>query len=120
MKLQLQDDFLRVRIDEAELALLLAGGTVSLRVGAPSVFALDIELASGLQLDRDETWRLCLPAETVRAYGQTLPRRDALRFDLVRSEASVLAIDFEVDVRDSLQVRGPRRREQMETSPPRA
>jgi hypothetical protein len=108
MKVQLQADSLRVRLDEAELAELLAGRPLQLRTpaGPGTLFALRVELAPALALEPGSEWRLALPDEAVRAYAGTLPRRDALAFALAGGEAG-LRVDFEVDARDSRKVRGP-------------
>lgn len=109
MKLQLQPQSLRLRLDEAELAALLAGQPLGLDVGqgTTTLFTLRVGLgqAAGLHAD-GPAWRLTLPEPELRAYIETLPRRDALALTL----GGDLRLDFEVDVRDSLQVRGPRRR----------
>jgi hypothetical protein len=111
MKVQLQADSLRVRVDEAELTALLAGKVLRLRTqaGAATLFALRVELAPASVLVPGEQWRLALPLETVRAYAGTLPRRDALALAFAG-----LRVDFEVDARDSRKVRGPRSRDVLE------
>jgi hypothetical protein len=108
MKVQLQADSLRVRLDEAALARLLAGQPLHLRTpaGTGTLFALRVELAPALALESDGEWRLALPDAAVRAYAATLPRRDALAFALPGGETG-LRVDFEVDARDSRKVRGP-------------
>ena len=40
---------------------------------------------------------------------ETLPRRDALVVGLTGSGGEPLRLEFEVDVRDSVKVRGPRK-----------
>ena len=108
MKVQLQDDALRVRLDEAELAQLLAGRSPCLRTpsGTGTLFALRVELAPAFAFEPGDAWRLALPDATVRAWADTLPRRDALSF-AVAGGANGLRVDFEVDARDSRKVRGP-------------
>jgi hypothetical protein len=113
VKLQLQSGSLRVRVDEAELAQLLAGGQLALSLGDPAapLFRLQLELADGLHFEGGRDWRLSLPRAEVESYRDTLPNKAARRF-LIDGEANPpLALDFEVDVRDSLQHRGPRRRQ---------
>ncbi len=112
MKLQIQTQSLRLRVDEAELAQLLAGQAlgVDVRSAGQAVFQLRLALAESLSLQIGADWTLHLPEAELRAYVATLPRRDALAFDLASGEEEPLRLDFEVDVRDSLQVRGPRRR----------
>jgi hypothetical protein len=110
MKLQLQAQALRLRLDERELGALLAGSALTLRLGSPEQPLLDLQVtqASTLQFEAAAAgvWRLQLPAAELRAYADTLPRRDALSLPL----GGALVLDFEVDVRDSLRERGPKRR----------
>lgn len=109
MKLQIQSNTLRLRIDERELADLLAGKTLELALqwqGA-SLLELQVMLASALHFSaRGAAWRMQLPDDALRAYAEALPRRDALSLRL----ADELTLDFEVDVRDSLRERGAKRR----------
>jgi hypothetical protein len=109
MKLQLQEGSLRLRIDERELAGLLAGHALELAVRAQRepFLHLTVVLAPSLSLVREgDHWRLQLPDAALHAYAKTLPRRDALSLALSED----LGIDFEVDVRDSIRQRGARRR----------
>lgn len=115
MKVQIQRQELRFRIDEDELAALLAGGEV---VNATSLDAgsgfrqrlgLHADASPSLETLADE-WRLLLPESAVRDHAQRLPCKHALIFELVRAEDVMLTVRFEVDVRDSVQVRGPGRR----------
>ena len=112
MKLQMQAQSLRVRVDEAELARLLGGETLSLRTccAGKMLFALDLGLGDRLALVPGANWQLTLADTELRDYVDTLPRRAALSLELVQGEDAPLRIDFEVDVRDSVQVRGAKRR----------
>lgn len=112
VKLQVQDGSLRLRLDEAELATLLGGGIVGLRACLDGRPLLDVSVRLGDMnaLDLGTVWSIALRRDDVHAYVGTLPRRDALRLPLGSGEGA-LALDFEVDVRDSLQLRGARRRE---------
>lgn len=112
MKLQIQGQSLRFRIDEAELAALLETGWVQDRseLGADRVHLRRIESTSASSASLDwqiDSISLRLPLPVLRDYAASLPRRDALPVDC----GLPLRVDFEVDVRDSLQRRGPRRRE---------
>ena len=109
MKVQLQSDALRLRVDEAELARLLAGQTLCLQTwlhGRP-VFALELHSGAALALAVDAIWQCVLPMPALREYAETLPRRDALALFPDAADAASLRIDFEVDVRDSRKQRGP-------------
>ena len=115
MKLQIQGQSLRFRLDEAELARLLAGETIAnvTDLGPGTGFCqwlgLHPDPTPRLQTAHGE-WRLWLPEPAVRDYVARLPCREALRFELARDGSAALSLRFEVDVRDSLQVRGARRR----------
>lgn len=115
MKLQLQGQVMRLRIDESELERLLAGETIlnTTDLGQAGTFTQALSLCAQtvvtLETDRDR-WLLQLPQDTVHEYVARLPCRDALAFELTLGEGANLSFRFEVDVRDSLQVRGARRR----------
>ncbi|MGV8922095.1 MAG: hypothetical protein ACOH1L_01930 [Thermomonas sp.] len=128
MKLQVQGQRVRLRVDEAELARLLAGETVANRtlLGATTEFSQWLVLCPGSGASegtsstpslvvRDGGWHVALPRDAVEAYAGHLPCRHALGFELDLGGAEVVGVDFEVDVRDSLKARGPRRRQE----PPR-
>ena len=121
MKLQLQGQNVRLRVDEAELARLLAGENVVNRIvlGAAIEFRQTLCLGTGKDastapsLDvRDGGWDVALPREAVEAYAGQLPCRHALAFELGLGAGEAVELNFEVDVRDSLQARGPRRRQE--------
>ena len=115
MKLQVQGQRVRLRIDESELTRLLAGETIlnSTTLGAGQVFSQSLELRA---LGAPELvasagcWMLRLPRGVVDDYVLRLPCRDALAFELPLPGDATLSLRFEVDVRDSPQARGPRRR----------
>lgn len=115
MKLHLQGQRMRLRLDEAELARLLTGEAIvnSTGLGMGLHFSQSLRLHAhahpALEAAPGE-WRVGLPDVAVHDYVQRLPCRDALEFSLPRDGGEVLTLDFEVDVRDSLQVRGSRRR----------
>ncbi len=115
MKLQIQGQSLRFRIDEAELSCLLAGEMLEGRtqITADRYFSQAIGLHAGKQVMLEvlpDRWRVLLPEGRLRDYVARLPCRDALAFAVTVAEGVGLSVQFEVDVRDSLQVRGPRRR----------
>lgn len=124
MKLQLQGQRVRLRVDEAELARLLAGETVVNRtmLDASTEFSQRLVLIADSGADdgartapsfalRDGGWHVALPRCAVEIYAGQLPCRHALGFEIDLGGAQMVNVDFEVDVRDSLKERGPRRRQ---------
>ena len=112
MKLQLEGQRLRLRIDEAELARLLAGETLADPTRLAPAQSLERRLCLRDQAAATLDWSggnivLVLPCAAVQDYSTSLPRRDALRFALGEGETA-LTLDFEVDVRDSVRTRLPR------------
>lgn len=113
MRLQIEGQELRFRIDEAELAVLTGGGDV---VNA-TVLGDGVRFRQCLRLHADATpsfaacaegWRLLLPEAAVSELVRRLPCKQGLVFALERD--SPLTLRFDVDVRDSLRHRGVVRR----------
>lgn len=118
MKLQLQGQSMRLRIDEAELARLMAGETVinETLLGSATNFSQSLLLGkeqTPTLAVRDDAWQVILPISAMVDYVEQLPCRHPLSFELVMGGGTPVSLDFEVDVRDSLQARGPRRRQQV-------
>ena len=111
MKLQVQRQALRVRVTEAELQDLLAGAPLRLDLRFSGQDMLSLELITGPEtsVQPGDVWRLRLSRTELRDYAGTLPRRDALVAALTGSGGEPLRLEFEVDVRDSVKVRGPRK-----------
>lgn len=117
MKLQLQGQGMRLRVDEAELARLLAGETVVNRIALGVAVEFSQWLALGARTKPslvvvDGNWHVELPRSAIEAYAGQLPCRHALGFELDLGGVDMVGLDFEVDVRDSLKARGPRGRQQ--------
>jgi hypothetical protein len=119
VKLQLQTGSLRLRVSEADLAQLLQGQPLRLDLvaGGMALFRLEVRLHEApctdragyaLHIDGPQRWRLVLPAPVIAAYARTLPRRDALVLEPWPQDGTgaALGLLFEVDVRDSVRVRG--------------
>jgi hypothetical protein len=109
MKLQLQSASVRLRIDEDELAVLLADGQIEDHTAFGTAFTLrfTVSLTNDAQAGIDgepSACRLRLPAQAVRELAARLPTREGLTFDL-----GVLELLFDVDVRDSVRRRYPGR-----------
>ncbi|HET7299612.1 MAG TPA: hypothetical protein VFJ01_03080 [Oleiagrimonas sp.] len=115
MRVQQQEQSLRLRIDEAELARLLAGETAQNETCWPDGRVERQRLALAEQLDwqrDDDGWCIVLPASEVRALAARLPSRDGLTWDMPVPGGEVLRILFDVDVRDSTRQRhGHRKRD---------
>lgn len=120
MKVQLQQQSVRVRVDEDELARLLAGQTLSnlTRLGSAPPWALLIVLGAqdAATLDQEgHAPRIVLPTGLITAYSERLPCRDGLSFRLEQGHEPV-KLQFDVDVRDSIRQRGATRRSAVEAS----
>lgn len=125
MKVQMQDQILRLRISEAELARLQAGEVVGNVTHLPG----GIAHRQTVQLVDDDTpalvattegWNYRLPRDLLVPYVARLPCRDGLAVSLPVGEGAELAVEFEVDVRDSVRSgRTPRRRTQAVGGPDR-
>ena len=113
MKVQLQGQHLRLRIDESELAALRTGTVLEnvTRLGAITWRqTLRQTNAMGPALDaKADACAIGIPRSLVDDYAARLPCREGLR--LLLQSAEGVAIDFmlEVDVRDSIRTRGPKR-----------
>jgi hypothetical protein len=112
MRLQVQQQSLRVRVTEAELQDLLSGKSLRLEVafGERPLFGLHVACGLETSLEPGPVWRLRLCETALRAYRETLPRRDALEAELTGSCGDPLRLEFEVDVRDSVRIRAPTKR----------
>jgi hypothetical protein len=111
MKLHVQQQSLRVRVTEAELQDLLSGRSLRLDVtfGGTTLFGLLVVGGPETSFEPGSTWRLRLSEPALRVYAESLPRRDALVVELANPGGEPLRLEFEVDVRDSVKIRGPRK-----------
>lgn len=111
MRVQLQGQHLRLRLQEDELRQLLDGGTVENRTTLPDGRRItqQVHLAQAIAWHAQTmTWRIALPAMDVRAYAGRLPTREGLDYTLATPEGEPLALRFDVDVRDSARRRHAR------------
>lgn len=112
MRVQLQGQHLRLRLQEAELHSLLDGGTVENRTVLPDghTFVQQVRLADAVAWHAEGlTWRIDLHAAAVRAYSARLPTRDGIHVSIVTPEQVMLEVQFDVDVRDSTRQRMPKK-----------
>jgi hypothetical protein len=108
MRVQLEGQTLRLRIDEAELSHMLGGGVAENHTRWPDGRhdIQQVRLAPQLGWQRDDTlWRIDLPDTDVRALSARLPSREGLHFDLPTPDGGTLQLLFDVDVRDSARKR---------------
>lgn len=113
MKVQIEGQMLRLRIDEAELATLLAGDPLAIRTRFAGAFAIacTVRLTAGTDAvlaGSAEAWQVDLPDTAVREHAERLPTREGLRFLLAGDCADALELLFDVDVRDSVRQRRSR------------
>lgn len=112
MRVQLQGQALRLRVDEAELARLLAGATVTNETRWPDGQARRQQLmlgdADGWRCD-GTGWCMTLADVAVRELAGRLPSRDGLSLTLPVPDAPPLEVLFDVDVRDSTRQRLPKK-----------
>lgn len=108
MKWQIENQHLRVRIDEDELARLLRGEVVEARTRFAGAFVVhgELRLDSGdapTLSGQADAWSIALPEAAVRAHAARLPSRDGLRYTLSgKHHEQALELLFDVDVRDSV------------------
>jgi hypothetical protein len=106
MKIQLDGQRLRLRIDEDELARLIGGEAVDAATALSPQVAMRWHLllcdigAPGLLADPG-VLRVRLPREDFTAFANARPRRDGLRFDWNDTGMEPLRVTVDIDVRDS-------------------
>lgn len=104
MRVQMEGQTLRLRVDETELARLLSGGFAENRTLLPDgrTEIQRVRVADALAWRREEAiWNIDIPESDVRTLSDRLPSRDGLRFDFHASATHSLEVLFDVDVRDS-------------------
>ena len=111
MKLQIEVQNLRIRIDEDELARLLVGNVVAGRTQFAGAFTMHVTLRlhGGVEpvlSGQADAWQVALPEAAVRGHASRLPTREGLRYRLpCEGNADTLELLFDVDVRDSVRKR---------------
>lgn len=107
MKLQIEAQKLRVRVDEDELTRLLTGAPVESHTRFAAAFHMQVTLTLTTQADaslsgQPQAWLIALPRAAVCEHAASLPNRDGLRFTLAGACGEPpLELLFDVDVRDS-------------------
>lgn len=108
MRIQFQEQSLRLRVDEDEFKALLEGNVIGAATAVGRVFRLSFKLAPGDVAAIEGAADACtitLPRQEIAALAARLPSRDGLSFDI-----DGLAVMFDVDVRDSVRRRRQRDR----------
>jgi hypothetical protein len=99
VRIQLQEQSLRLRVDEDEFKALLGGAAIESSTRVARGFRLVFEVTPGDVAAIEGTADACtitLPRGDIAALALRLPSRDGLSFDI-----DGLAVLFDVDVRDS-------------------
>jgi hypothetical protein len=113
MKMQLQDASLRLRLSEAEFTRLLDGESVLSRTPLPGgalVFGLGMTTGEAFAFAGAlPALNLLAPRTALLDYQQRLPCREGIETEVETGDGR-LAISLEVDVRDSVRTRGPKRK----------
>lgn len=108
MRIQLQEQSLRLRVDEDEFKALLEGSVIDATTAVGRAFRLSFKVVPGDVAAIEGTTAACtitLPRHDIAALASRLPSRDGLSFDI-----DGLAVLLDVDVRDSVRRRRQRDR----------
>lgn len=111
VKLQIENQHLRLRIDESELATLLAGDRIETQTHFAQAFCVAFTLrltpaAAASVAGQPDRWNIDVPRAAVCAHAERLPTREGLRFLLpTNGDGEPLTLLFDVDVRDSVRRR---------------
>ena len=109
MRVQLDGQTIRLRLQDAEFEALLGGDAVENRTTLPdgtlSLQRVRTGPEAGLHAHQGQ-WQFVLPTEALHAYRQRLPTRDGLHFTLGEGDTA-LDLHFDVDVRDHVRRHPP-------------
>jgi hypothetical protein len=111
MKLQIEGQKFRVRIDELELASLLDGRALHSVTRFADAFSIRVviepdEGEAATFTGEAAAWRIGVPVKDLRQHAARLPSRDGLHYTLQSQlGAAALELLFDVDVRDSVRRR---------------
>ena len=116
MKVQMQGQMVRLRVDELELERLLGGGEVVnvTLFHFEGQFQLCLVLAVNPEATSQPSvpgCRIELPIHMVRELASRLPCKEGLSFTVPMGQTAELFLQFDVDVRSSAQMRGKRARQ---------
>ncbi|KAF1003595.1 MAG: hypothetical protein GAK28_04574 [Luteibacter sp.] len=110
MRVQLENDTIRVRIDEDELGELLDNvallGSTAFGKAFTMRYAIDATERDACVLDGNaHEWRLEVPRTQLLDLKARLPSKDGLIFDIPGLDTVATKVLFDVDVKDSLKRR---------------
>jgi hypothetical protein len=110
MRVQLENDTIRVRIDEDELAELLGDvallGSTAFGTVFTMRYAIDATDSASWDLSgHAHEWRLEVPRAALADLQSRLPSKDGLTFRIPGHDTVATTVRFDVDVKDSLRRR---------------
>ncbi|UPG85178.1 hypothetical protein L2Y94_17985 [Luteibacter aegosomatis] len=109
MRVQLENDTIRIRVDEDELAELLGDVALlgSTAFGRAFTMRYAIDATDGeVSLDGSaHEWRLEVPRAQLLELKSRLPSKDGLVFEISGNNTAATRVLFDVDVKDSLRRR---------------
>ncbi|WP_213949701.1 hypothetical protein [Luteibacter sp. dw_328] len=110
MRVQLENDTVRVRIDEDELGELLGNiallGSTAFGKAFVMRYSVDATEAASCTLEGNaHEWRLKVPVTELAALQSRLPSKEGLVFDIPGYDTVATTVRFDVDVKDSLRRR---------------
>lgn len=110
MRVQLEDDTVRVRIDEDELGELLDDiallGSTAFGTAFTMRYSIDATDGPACTLSGNaHEWRMGVPRRALRDLQSRLPSKDGLVFDIPGYDTVATTVRFDVDVKDSLRRR---------------
>jgi hypothetical protein len=110
MRVQLENDTIRVRIDEDELGELLDDvallGSTAFGRAFIMRYSVDATEAATCELEGNaHEWRLLVPRTQLLELKARLPSKDGLVFDIAGHDTVATTVLFDVDVKDSIKRR---------------
>lgn len=109
MRVQLEEDTIRVRIDEDELSELLQDiallGSTAFGRAFTMRYAIDATDNGCILSGTAHEWRMEVPREALLDLQSRLPSKDGLVFDIPGYDTVATTVRFDVDVKDSLRRR---------------
>jgi hypothetical protein len=113
VRVQLENDTVRIRIDEDELAAVLGGAVLKGSTCFGTVFlmrySLQADAGGHCSVEgRANAWRVKVPTTDLAGLKSRLPSKEGLVFDLRENGQVTTTVRVDVDVKDSLRRRRER------------